>query len=157
MNGDVKLKDKNIPMIFWNGIWSPICGHYFWDNQIGAMLFCQKLGFEDGRVSGQRSGNSYTSDSFMVGKCNKGDTWTKCSGRCNRCSLGNCHQGPKCTRKQPVKIEIKCTGNTVLLIQTDKGIFHKRSISAIICILFQVDLQFQQRQCIQVSNIKSIK
>ena len=60
----------------------------------------------------------------MVGKCNKGDKWTQCSGGCNRYSLGNCLQGPKCTRKQPVKIEIKCTGNTAKSIQTYKFIFH---------------------------------
>ena len=80
MNGDVKLKDKTIPMIFWNGTWSPICGHYFWDNHIGATLFCQKLGFEKGHVSGRNSGKSYATDAFMVGKCKKSDTWTKCSG-----------------------------------------------------------------------------
>ena len=28
-NGDVSLKDDGTPLIFWDGQWSPICGHYF--------------------------------------------------------------------------------------------------------------------------------
>ena len=46
VDGDVKL-DSSIPMIHWNGRWSPICGHYFWDNDNGVYEFCRMLGFDD--------------------------------------------------------------------------------------------------------------
>ena len=40
-DGDVKLEADGTPLIFWDKVWSPICGHYFWDNQYGAKKFCQ--------------------------------------------------------------------------------------------------------------------
>ena len=36
------IEDK-YPEVFWNGKWSPICGPYFWNNDFGASLFCQRL------------------------------------------------------------------------------------------------------------------
>ena len=42
-NGDVWLEDDGTPLFFWNDKLSPICGKWFWNNQIGATLFCQKL------------------------------------------------------------------------------------------------------------------
>ena len=34
LNGDVKIAEDDVPMIYWKGLWVPICGNYFWNNQI---------------------------------------------------------------------------------------------------------------------------
>ena len=91
----------------------PICGHYFWDNQEGAKLFCQKMGYHSGTFSGRGSGQKYSMDSFRIGKCNDGDNWESCSGGCNdyqgggACSNNN---HAKCDQTQGVKITIECSG-----------------------------------------------
>ena len=109
-NGDVKLDADRTPWIFWRGEWEPICGHWFWDNQEGARLFCQKLGYEDGTV--ERKNDVYSRDSFMIGKCNAGDVWGNCLGGCNEYQKGNvCSgRGERCTSSEPVKISISCNG-----------------------------------------------
>ena len=63
-NGDVKLEEDGTPLVFWDSQWIPICGHYFWDNQHGAELFCRKMGFESGLFSGRGSGQKYEGDSL---------------------------------------------------------------------------------------------
>lgn len=42
-DGNVRLKDGKYPEISIDGMWSPICGHWFWESNIGAKLFCRKL------------------------------------------------------------------------------------------------------------------
>ena len=50
MIGSVRLGDMDIAEVFFNHQWVPICGHWFWDNDEGANLFCQELGFEAGNI-----------------------------------------------------------------------------------------------------------
>ena len=91
----------------------PICGHFFWDNQNGAKLFCEKMGYTSGKLSGRGSGQKYSQDSFKIGKCNDGDKWESCSGGCNQYeSGGKCNDswGSYCTKGQEVKMTIKCSG-----------------------------------------------
>ena len=91
----------------------PICGHYFWDNHYGAMLFCEKMGYKSGKVSGKGAGQKYFQDSFKIGKCNDGDKWENCSGGCNEYeSGGKCDESWSgyCTKGQEVKITIECSG-----------------------------------------------
>ena len=119
------LKDDNTPMIYWNGTWSPICGHYFWDTErgkpnYGATKFCNKMGYQVGDVFGRGSGESYSSDAFRIGKCNENDDWNSCRGGCNDYEVGGkCSENyeAKCTRGQPVKITIECSGGTILPAQ----------------------------------------
>ena len=42
-DGNVRLKDGKYPEISIDGMWSPICGIWFWESNIGAKLFCRKL------------------------------------------------------------------------------------------------------------------
>ena len=102
-------------MIFWNGVLSPICGHYFWDNQYGATKFCQKLGYDSGQQ--QRSGNSYATDAFQVGRCNENDDWLSCNGGGNHysaeegwCAAGN-NVGLIVTCQGTSGKTASCTGN----------------------------------------------
>ena len=104
-------------MVFWNTIWYPICGHYFWNNQIGATLFCQEIGYNYGNYAGKESGHSYLTDSFRIGQCNTGDVWKNCSGGCNDYQGGgkcNDNVSDVCTVGQPVKITIRCEGNSTI-------------------------------------------
>ena len=41
---------EGFPEILVDNGWHPICGHYFWNNNFGARLFCQELGFNDGKI-----------------------------------------------------------------------------------------------------------
>ena len=95
-------------MIFWNHVWSPICGHYFWDNHIGATKFCQKLGY----ISGKQSRNGYLkSAAICVGRCLENDDWdTKCSGEFNEYLVGpQCHNSD-CGPGDDAGIAITCQG-----------------------------------------------
>ena len=68
MKGDVSF-NNNIPRMWFGGKFQTICGLGFWDNQIGASLFCKKLGYDSGEIKmlpGQSSSMNY---SLVVGKC----------------------------------------------------------------------------------------
>ena len=130
-NGDVKLDpetqvpedDKIIgtPMICWNGVWSPICGHYFWDNQHGATKFCQLMGYDTGYWEGKKSG-SYNVDSFRIGKCEENDDWMSCSGGCNDYEVGGkCYWLSSCTAGQNIKFSIACTGADISTLASGPG------------------------------------
>ena len=107
------LEEDGTPIVFWNNQWMPICGHYFWNNQIGAKLFCKKMGFQSGRFSGRGSGEFYGGNSFRIGQCEQGDTWGSCSGGCNDYQRGgSCSDNVNatCDDSQAVKITINCSG-----------------------------------------------
>ena len=93
------------PYLFWGGGWSPICGHWFWNNQHGAKSFCEKLGFIDGTLNKENS--EYCEDSIEIGMCNSGDTIDSCTGGSNKYS-----KTEWCQTGNQVKITITCNGNT---------------------------------------------
>ena len=101
-------------MIFETDSWVPICGHFFWDDQIGANKFCQKLGYNSGNVS-KIGSESYSVDAFKIGKCGKNDTLLECGEGCNDYdNSGRCNDDRNldCSAGQPVKIKISCEGNS---------------------------------------------
>ena len=113
------LTEDNEPMIFYNNTWSPICGHYFWDNNYGANIFCQKLGYTNGTVSPKKEDRHlgvYLQDSLRVGKCRSSNSYlTSCSGGCNDLKIGGvCYENEEanCTAGQAVKITITCYGGS---------------------------------------------
>ena len=116
------LTNDKIPMISWNGTWSPICGHYFWDNNFGATIFCQKLGYKKGAVFGKtkyqrNAGESYTEDAFRLGKCLVRNDLTRCRGGCNDYKLGGrCYENEDatCYKGTPAKVTVECTGGSKL-------------------------------------------
>ena len=123
-NGDVKLEEDGTPIVFWGNSWIPICGHYFWDNQNGAKLFCQKMGYLSGKISDAGSGETYSQDSFKIGKCNDGDKWESCSGGCNEYeSGGKCDESwsSYCTKDEEVKITIACSGEESIKTTSCRG------------------------------------
>ena len=125
-------------MIFWGNIWSPICGHYFWDNHNGAKKFCEQLGCYSGAMvwplhghdhhhgdydyghhghhgdipEGYVKHRKYSVDAFRTGKCRHNDTWKGCMGGCNDYKIGgSCYENAvaKCKAGQDVRIIITCT------------------------------------------------
>ena len=101
--GDVRLKRDGTPMIFWEEQWKPICGHYFWNNQNGAKLFCNRLGYDSAVLS--KTSGRYLMDSLRIGQCENGDTLESCSGGCNDYQLGG-----SCSDNNPVSCEAKHGG-----------------------------------------------
>ena len=89
----------------------PICGHYFWDTNYGADLFCQKLDpkFTSGIVS-KSHGRRLASDGVRIGKCQQGDQRLKsCTGGCNDFGIGNELFGcANCEAGQLAAVEIQC-------------------------------------------------
>jgi len=110
-NGSVRIKQEKYPEIFLNGKWVPICGHYFWDTNYGADLFCQKLDpkFTSGIVS-KSHGKRLASDGVRIGKCQQGDQRLKsCTGGCNDFGIGNELFGcANCEAGQLAAVEIQC-------------------------------------------------
>ena len=107
-DGCVRLKKDGTSYLFWEGSWSPICSHWFWDNNNGASDFCRKLGFSGGIIKDRKKViGPYNEDAIQIGRCSAGEAIESCTGFMNdykktsRCSAGN-----------PVKIVISCDGNT---------------------------------------------
>ena len=104
VDGNARLDSDGVPYFFWGGEWSPICGHYFWDNQEGAKAFCQELGFQGGKFN--RANSAYSQDAIEIGKCAAGQTIDSCTSGSNQYKLtGWCKAG------HTVKITIACEGN----------------------------------------------
>ena len=117
-NGDVKaggyagIDGKKGPLIFWDNQWHPICGHHFWNNDVGAKLFCNAVGYEFGKVKQKGEWNS-TMDHFRMGQCNENDTLMKCTGGCNDYKVGgSCSNDDEgvCKAGKPVQFFLKCSG-----------------------------------------------
>ena len=74
----------------------------FLNNNNGANLFCQQLGFGSGTIRPESKSKqvSLPADGIRIGLCNDGDTWGSCTGHCNDLSVGgdsadcsNCQTG----------------------------------------------------------------
>jgi hypothetical protein len=136
-NGDVKLEDDGTPLVLWDDVWPPICGHYFWDNQIGATKFCEKMGYQQGEQSGEGEGNHYSKDAFKIGKCKNDDDWnTKCTGGCNDYEVGgkcsNAFIGGNCAQEEGMAMTITCT-------QPSNAVFNPSCTGKIIYVQFLIN------------------
>ena len=96
-----------------NGNWSPICGHWFWNNKYGATLFCQMLDpiYTSGIVKKHKE-IPLASDGMRIGQCTSNDnSLLSCTGGCNDLELGgqcsNYHHS-KCGAGQGATVEIQC-------------------------------------------------
>ena len=120
MNGDVKLEKDGTPKLFWNSKWSPICGHYFWNNHYGATSFCKKLGYSNGKQYGHSSGQTYSEDAIRIGLCSEGQNLENCDGGCNDKGVGNgC---ANCAAGEKIKLTIRCEGHDQNTKTSCKGI-----------------------------------
>ena len=118
MNGDLKrggfagIDGKKGPLVFWDNQWHPICGYYFWNNNVAAKLYCNAVGYEFGEVEQKGEWNS-TMDHFRIGQCNENDTLLKCTGGCNDYKVGgSCSNDDNavCKARNPAQFFLKCSG-----------------------------------------------
>jgi hypothetical protein len=113
--GSVRLVKEKFPEVFLNGIWTPICGHWFWNNDHGADLFCQKL--DSKYVSGtviKRKDIKLRQDGIQIGECKIDDSsLDSCTGGCNDLETGNGHCA-KCGVGQSAAVNIKCHESQLL-------------------------------------------
>eukprot|EP00937_MAST-01D_sp_MAST-1D-sp2_P000414 g414.t1 len=95
------------PEVQYNGEWYPICGHYFWDDNIGATTVCQALGFPAGTM--RRTRATFTKDSMPVGRCRAGEALDSCTFGGN--AWGNfAYHGGWCRAGHGIGVAVKCTG-----------------------------------------------
>jgi hypothetical protein len=101
-----------VPEVWYNGLYYPICGNCFWDNNEGATAVCKDLGFTSGEISVRFNspGLGFSKDAMPVGSCNPGETLDKCSGGCHN-GWGNFEQsGGWCKQGKTVGVAVTCTG-----------------------------------------------
>ena len=108
----VRLNSDEIAEIYYSGMWIPICGHYFWNNNIGATLFCQQLGYETGIVKQESIARQVPlpDDGFRIGECETNDIWGQCTGGCNDHTIGGTHCSD-CRSGAMAGLRIECKGN----------------------------------------------
>jgi hypothetical protein len=103
------------PEVSYMGRWYPICGHYFWDNNHGATMFCKQLGFRSG-VLGKRGAN-FNIDAMPVGKCRPGQHFNQCNAGGHAWGNFN-YRGGWCKKGRQyggrgVGVAIKCIGGKI--------------------------------------------
>ena len=114
------MQEEKYPEIWFNDKWSPICGHYFWENDYGATLFCQKLNsnYTFGK-SKKRLDRSLASNGITVGECTSQDkSLLSCTGRCNDLQEGGqCSNdgGGKCGVGGSPLVEIECFSGSIVI------------------------------------------
>ena len=113
VQGDVRMKGIGShhgpmwPLVWFNGKFHPICGHSFWDGDVGATKFCQLLGFARGRRKYVR--NALSEDAMPVGKCNRGEMLNSCSAGGN--AYGNLHyRNAWCKKGKRIGVQVICSG-----------------------------------------------
>ena len=94
-----------VPEVMYNGQWSPICGHYFWDNNNGAAAVCKILGFSGGML--ELTHTAYSSDAMPVGNCNAGEALTSCTHGGNDWGNFESNHG-YCKTGQQVGLTVTC-------------------------------------------------
>ena len=101
--------EKNI-----HGLWWPICGHFFNDNDHGATLFCKQLNskYERGIIVDKSMTDTIPMQSVMVGNCTENDTRASnlksCSGGCNKYGLGRDCANLSCSAGHGQRVKITC-------------------------------------------------
>ena len=94
-----------------NGAWAPVCGHYFWNNDIGAGAACQSMGYASGTVIKSRHTLSEPGGLY-IGECSEDEQLGRCSRGggeryCPRNSVGGCG---RCEAGEPAGVSVSCTG-----------------------------------------------
>ena len=106
----VRLNNNELAEIYQNEKWMPICGHWFWDNNKGASLFCQQLGYKIGIVKQESIARQVPlpDDGFRIGECKTNDIWGQCTGGCNDQTIGGTHCSD-CRSGAMAGLKIECS------------------------------------------------
>ena len=109
----VRLNNDEIAEIYYSGKWMPICGHHFWNNNNGATLFCQQLGYHRGIIKQESKSRQVPlpNDGFRIGECKKNDIWPHCAGGCSDHTVGGTHCSD-CQSGAMAGLKIECSNGT---------------------------------------------
>ena len=110
-DGDVQLRTDNTPLIFVEGKFRPICGHFFWDDKNGVNLFCRKLGYMTGKITAKRL--QIDDDAVQIGKCISGaESFSQCGiGSCTPMEVGGTKQRHcRCRAGEKAGFRVTCSG-----------------------------------------------
>ena len=91
--------------MWYKGHWFPICGLGFWDNDNGATTVCRKLGFSQGTK--HRTDLHRNADSMPVGRCNRDEALTQCTGGHNAWGVFS-YQNDACVKGKKTGITVTC-------------------------------------------------
>ena len=74
----VKLSSYPVgnPYIYIDDAWRPICGHFFWNDNVGCDTICKRSGYNSGTKTSQ--GNTYSEDAVWVGQCTSNTDLLQC-------------------------------------------------------------------------------
>ena len=100
------MVDGKFPWVKWAGKWSPICGHWFWNNNYGATLFCKKLDskYTSGTIK-RRTDRPLKDNGLKIGSCGSTDKdLDKCTAGGN--TLSTTKSG--CAKDEKASVEINC-------------------------------------------------
>ena len=76
----MKLAIDGTPLYYKEGMFRPICGHGFRNNNNGVILFCKKLGYTTGTVKAVQSSSKVFG--VGIGEClNHHTDLSECSGK----------------------------------------------------------------------------
>lgn len=105
----MKEGEAFVPEVLFEGKYYPICGHYFWDNDLGAGSVCKSLGFTGGNDihATSRTGHVYDTNAMPVGGCMDGEDLTKCTGGDNAWGNFDFRDG-RCKRGNSVGVKVTC-------------------------------------------------
>ena len=110
--GSVRLGENQIAEVLFDDQWVPICGHAFWDNDVGYNLFCQEKGFKSGKKTHRVPLNA---DGLRIGTCNAGDTFLNCnSAKNNKMVVGDDEW--QCKKGKDAGLVIDCKGESCIAI-----------------------------------------
>ena len=106
----VRLNNDEVAEIYQNEKWIPICGNWFWNNNNGATLFCQQLGYKFGIVKQESITRQVPlpDDGFRIGECKADDIWSQCTGGCNDYNIGGNRCGD-CRSGTMAGLKIECS------------------------------------------------
>ena len=95
-DGDVKIGNDDIAMMYKDGALHPICMYGFVESPDGVKLFCKKLGYEQGTISSLSV--TTTDNAIQVGSCQvSDDDIASCTGGvCNTLEVGGTCYGDPC-------------------------------------------------------------
>lgn len=104
--------------IYVSGVWRPLCGHWFWDNDKGANTACRSMGYDSGTVSGTAktvSSVNIAVDAWWPGKCGTDEPIGSCTRGTNTDSdsVRNTVGTGKCGAGTSSVVKISCVGNGI--------------------------------------------
>ena len=108
-NFDVAFDHANDPKVYYGGRFVRICGDHFWDNNNGANVFCQQLGYEAGTIVKSSGVARNGEDALYVGECpSSAKSLSDCKGDPNAAGVKSIKKHEDCTASVPFAIQ--CTG-----------------------------------------------